>query len=384
MGGQSMEQPTNAHIIHSQTSSGVQPGAATPGMHMQREISEQPGALAGLIASARAVFDGLAQPARRCAFAMLAARGSSDNASTYGKYVLEGVCGLPTALAAPSLFTLYHTPPRLKDALVIGVSQSGAAADVIAVLDEGRKQGALTLAITNTAGSPMTRAAGHVLLLGVGPEQALAATKTVTAQCAAYALLAGAMSADHTLDAQVHALPGVVQTIIRAERQIAAMAQTYAQAQAMWVIGRGYAYSAAEEIALKLKETCFIYAEAFSAADFLHGPLATVDEGDDMLVLLSEDETLPTTIEFTHRVLTRGARVLMIASGQTVMHATVAAIVKGQFADNIRVLTLPDMPPLISNIGFIVAGQLFALHLSLAKRHNPDVSRGVTKVTVTR
>ena len=353
--------------------------ATSSGSHMRAEIFEQPETLASLIESAGAVLDPVAQAARRCTFAMLAARGSSDNASTYGKYLLESLCGLPTALAAPSLYTLYHKPPRLKDALVIGVSQSGAAADVIAVLDEGRKQGAVTLAITNTAGSPMTQAAEHVLLLDAGLERALAATKTVTAQCTAYALLAAAISGNPTLNTQLRELPHVMQIIVRAESDITAVAQTYQQAQAMWVIGRGYAYSAAEEIALKLKETCFIYAEAFSAADFLHGPLATIEPGDDMLVLLSDDETLPTTLQFVERVLTRNARVLLLASEDVLRRADIASL-----AQRCVALALPAMPALISNIGFIVVGQLFAMHLSLAKGHNPDVSRGVTKVTVTR
>ncbi len=234
-----------------------------PATHMRAEIFEQPETLAHLIAHAGAVLGPVATVARNCAIAVLAARGSSDNASTYGKYLLESLCRLPTALAAPSLYTLYHKPPRLNNALVVGVSQSGAAADVIAVLDEGRRQGAVTLAITNTAGSPMTQAAEHVLLLDAGLERALAATKTVTGQCAAYALLAAAISNDASLVTQVQHMPAAVQAILYSDPAIASIANTYRAAQAMWVIGRGYAYSAAEEIALKLKETCFIHAEAF-------------------------------------------------------------------------------------------------------------------------
>ena len=351
-----------------------------PAAHMRAEIFEQPETLAQLIDNAQAVLASVTHAAKNCTVVVLAARGSSDNASTYGKYLLESLCGLPTSLAAPSLYTLYHKPPRLKDALVIGVSQSGAAADVIAVLDEGRKQGAVTLAITNTASSPMTQAAQHVLLLDAGLERALAATKTVTGQCAAYALLASAISNNVALASQIKQLPTLVHDILARDADIAAVAQVYAPVQALWVIARGYAYSAAEEIALKLKETCFIYAEAFSAADFLHGPLATIKSGDDMLVLLSEDETLPTTIQFVERVLTRGARVMLVAPETVLTHAEVKALSNAQ---GVVMLSLPNMPALIGNIGFIVAGQLFAMHLSLAKGHNPDVSRGVTKVTVT-
>jgi glucosamine--fructose-6-phosphate aminotransferase (isomerizing) len=351
---------------------------------MRAEIFEQPETLSQLIERARPVLNAVAVQAHQCTFAMLAARGSSDNASTYGKYLLESLCGLPTALAAPSLYTLYRKPPRLKSALVIGVSQSGAAADVIAVLDEGRAQGAVTLAITNTAGSPMTQAAEHVLLLEAGLEQALAATKTVTGQCTAYALLAAAISNDTTLKTQLLRLPAMTQAILQRDSTISTVAHTYKASQTLWVIGRGYAYSAAEEIALKLKETCFIYAEAFSAADFLHGPLATLETGDDVMVLLSDDETLPTTVQFVERVLTRGARVLLVASEVIFKRDNVKALTHAAQTEQILTLALPDMPSLINNIGFIVAGQLFAMHLSLAKGHNPDVSRGVTKVTVTQ
>lgn len=351
---------------------------------MRAEIFEQPHTLARLIEHAPGVLAPVAEAAAQCTFAMLAARGSSDNASTYGKYLLESLCGLPTALAAPSLYTLYHTPPRLANSLVIGVSQSGAAADVIAVLDEGRRQGATTLAITNTAGSPMTQAAEHVLLLDAGLEKALAATKTVTGQCAAYACLAAAMSKRSDLHVQLGQLPTAVADVLARDAVISRVAQGYTDGNAIWVIGRGYAYSAAEEIALKLKETCFIYAEAFSAADFLHGPLATIEPGDDVMVLLSQDETLPTTLQFVERVLTRGARVLLVASEDVLAQADVSALRTVDSAGSVIALALPAMPPLISNIGFVVAGQLFAMHLSLAKGHNPDVSRGVTKVTVTR
>jgi glucosamine--fructose-6-phosphate aminotransferase (isomerizing) len=347
---------------------------------MRAEIFEQPDALTRLVDRADAVLGPVSHAARGCAFAMLAARGSSDNASTYGKYLLEGVARMPTALAAPSLYTLYDTPPRLAQALVVGVSQSGAAADVNAVLSEGRRQGGVTLAITNTAGSPMSKAAEHVLLLEAGLEKALAATKTVTGQCAAYALLAADLSGSAPLQQQLRSLPDIVRATLQREEDLRAAAAGWSDIDHVAVIGRGYTYGAAEEIALKLKETCFLGAEAYSAADFLHGPLAMIEPGYPVIVLLNHDATLDTTLHFIERVAERGGNVLCLTTRE-------AAPSIGQIhppASQLAVLDIGEMPALLSAIAFIVAGQLFAMHLSVLRGHNPDVSRGVTKVTVTR
>ena len=349
------------------------------GAHMRAEIYEQPETLQRLIDDAGVVLQPVAEVASQREFAMLAARGSSDNASTYGRYLLEGLAGMPTALAAPSLYTLYNTPPRLKNSLVIGVSQSGAAADVIAVLNEGRRQGAVTLAITNTTGSPMTQAAEHVLLLDAGLEKALAATKTVTGQCAAYALLAASLAKTSTLKKDLLQLPAYIQHVLSIEDALAHAAQSWEGIEHVVVIGRGYTYGASEEIALKLKETCFIAAEAYSAADFLHGPLAMIEPGYPVIVLLNHDETLDTTLQFTQRVLQRGGNVLCLSTTQA--SASTKSLQTGE--SSLHVLEIGNLPSLLANIAFIVAGQLFAMHLSILRGHNPDVSRGVTKVTVT-
>ncbi|MCS7056672.1 MAG: SIS domain-containing protein [Thermoflexales bacterium] len=350
-----------------------------PGAHMRAEILEQPEVLQRLLEHADAALAPIARIGRACPFAVLAARGSSDNASIYGKYLLEGQAGIPAALAAPSLYTLYGTPPRLAGALVIGVSQSGAAADVIAVLEAGRRQGAVTLAITNTADAPITRAAEHVLLLKAGPEQALAATKTVTAQCAAYAMLVAHMTDHAHLKQQLAGLPDCVREVLTLEPRLAELSESLLNEARVVVIGRGYAYGAAHEIALKLKETCFIEAHAYSAADFLHGPVAMIEPGYAAIVLLNHDETLETTAEVIRRILHQGGQVLCLAT----QPAAAALSGMGNRAA-LTTLALGAPPSLLSPIVFIVAGQLLALHLSVRRGHNPDVSRGLTKVTVTR
>lgn len=350
-----------------------------PGAHMRAEIFEQPDALTRLLARADAMLAPVAHVARTCPFAVLAARGSSDNASIYGKYLLEGQARIPTSLAAPSLYTLYGTPPRLAGAFVVGVSQSGAAADVTAVLETGRRQGAVTLAITNTPDSPITRAAEHVLLLDAGAERALAATKTVTAQCAAYAALVASMLNHAALKQQLLGLPDHVREVLVLEPQIAELVESFVNDARAVVIGRGYTYGAAHEIALKLKETCFIGAHAYSAADFLHGPLAMIEPGYPAIVLLNHDETLEATTQVIARILQRGGRVLCLATQPALPALSTLA---GSPALTALVLGAPSS--LLSPIAFIVAGQLFTLHLSVRLGYNPDVSRGLTKVTVTK
>jgi glucosamine--fructose-6-phosphate aminotransferase (isomerizing) len=340
---------------------------------MHHEIEEQPAVLANLVESAASALRNAAERAQSCRFAILAARGSSDNASTYGKYLLEGLAGMPTALAAPSLFTLYHTPPRLTDALVVGVSQSGQAADVVEVLRQARLQGAVTLAITNTPNSPLTDAAEHVVLLGAGVERALAATKTVTAQCTAYAVLAALLSQNAELRSGLMQLGQTVSGVLAQEVQIAGLANEWLRIERAAIIGRGYCYGATQETALKLKETCFISAEPYSAADFMHGPLAMVEPDYPILALINHDASYDTSVALMRQVQMRGAHVQAFATSQAARDLPVGT----------KVVSIECPSALLSTVPFIVTGQLFAMHLAILRGYNPDVSRGVSKVTVT-
>ena len=352
------------------------PGAAPAGSVMRDEIHEQPDVLARLLSGAGAVVEAVAREAHTCSLAVLAARGSSDNASTYGKYLIESLAGLPAALAAPSLYTLYQAPPRTGRALAIGVSQSGEAADVAEVIAETRRQGAVTLGVTNMPGSLLARTAEHVILLNAGVEKALAATKTVSAQCLAYAMLALRMAKPGRVaeTAGIDDVPRQAAAVLAQEADIRDQASHWLDARRVAVIGRGYAYGAAQELALKLKETSFINAEPYSSADFMHGPLAIIEPGYSVLVLLNHDATLEMNLALVEELVRRGADVWVVATRQAAERAPARA----------RVLSVDAPNPLFSPISFIVAGQLFALHLSLLRGNNPDLSRGVSKVTVTR
>ena len=245
-----------------------------------QEIYQQPAALARMLTSANNEVRDAA--ARIRAFepevVLLAARGSSDNAARYAQYLLGAFNGMVVALATPSLFTLYRRPPRLRRALTIGISQSGQAPDVVTVVEETLRQGGLTLAITNDPSSPLAKAASAVIALGVGHEHSVPATKTYTGTLLALAMLSAAIDGDLIREAALEGIPQAVDAALAEQRALADVVRPFAGYTRFLVVGRGYNYSTAFEIALKMKETSYVLAEAHSMADLMHGPLAMVDD----------------------------------------------------------------------------------------------------------
>ncbi|MGD2176613.1 MAG: SIS domain-containing protein [Anaerolineae bacterium] len=342
---------------------------------LRQEIYEQPEVLARLL-------DRQAQRAARIAaairegdvcYAVLAARGTSDNAARYAQYLFGSLNRLPVALATPSLFSIYHTPPRLGDALVLGISQSGQSPDILAVVEEGRRQGALTVAVTNAPASPLARAAEHVLLLGAGEEKAVAATKTYTAQLGTLALLAAHLARDGGRIRALRQVPGAVEAALSLEEAIAQAAQRYAHATQCVVLGRGYNYATAFEIALKLKELAYVVAEPYSSADFRHGPVAIVERGFPVIVVAPQGAVYEDILALTRKLADRDADVTVISEQDDALELA-------------RVpLRLPvGVPEWLSPFTCVVPGQLLALHATLAKGYDPDHPRGLTKVTRTR
>jgi glucosamine--fructose-6-phosphate aminotransferase (isomerizing) len=249
-------------------------------MGLRDEILDQPAAVARLLDGQA---DVVAELARRVrvrgpGLVYIAARGSSDNAGLYAKYLWGAHNRLPVALATPSLFSVYASPPVVRDALVVGISQSGQSPDIVSVIQEGRRQGALTLAITNDPSSPLAAEAELVIDTMAGPELAIAATKTYTTQLVAIAMVSAALSGDAEQQAWL--------ARARPDRGGAALEDTVAAAAARYrymsqgvVLGRGYNYATAFEWALKLKELAYVAAEPYSSADFQHGPVALASRG---------------------------------------------------------------------------------------------------------
>jgi len=239
---------------------------------LEEEIYSQPKVLSSLLEWELERVEGITGEIPEFNYVVIAARGSSDHAATYAQYVWSSLAGFPVALATPSLYTLYQTPPRLDGALVVGVSQSGQSPDIVAVLEEGRRQGRPTLAITNAPDSPLANTADWVIPIHAGPERSVAATKTYTAQLLVMALLGALWSGSRTHLEEVKQIPAAVARALEISDEVSRRAERYRFMEQCVVIGRGFNYATAFELALKLKELTYVMATAYSSADFRHGP----------------------------------------------------------------------------------------------------------------
>jgi glucosamine--fructose-6-phosphate aminotransferase (isomerizing) len=305
-------------------------------------------------------------------YALIAARGTSDHAAAYATYAWAALAGYPVALATPSLHTLYNTPPRMNGALVVGISQSGQSPDIVSVLEEGRRQGRPTLAITNDGGSPLAATADHVIELHAGIERSVAATKTYTAQLAVMALLAAAWSGQPERAAELRRLPEALAATLAAAADLAQRAERYRYSDQCVVIARGYNYATAMELALKLKELTYVQALAYSSADFRHGPIATISEGLPAILIMPSGAAHDDMLDLARDLQGRGAE-LLIASDDPSAQALATT----------RLPLAGGLPEWLSPLAAIVPGQILALHLTLAKGYNPDQPRGLNKVTRT-
>jgi len=343
--------------------------------YLSDEIHEQPEVLLRLLDREAETAARIAATirARGIRYAVIAARGTSDNAARYAQYLFGAHNRLPVGLATPSLFSVYGQPPWLEDGLVIGISQSGRSPDIVAVLEEGRRQGAPTLAITNDPDSPLAAQADDVILLHAGEERAVAATKTYTAQLAALALLSCALGDDPDRLAALRRVPLAVERVFAGEELIARAVERYRYMETCVVLGRGYNYATAFEIALKLKELNYLIAEPYSSADFMHGPIAVVGSGFPALVIAPSGKMFDTMRDFTLELKSRGAELLIISDRPDLL------------AEAVTPLPLPEgVPEWLSPVVAVVPGQLFALHLTLTRGHDPDRPLGLRKITLTR
>jgi glucosamine--fructose-6-phosphate aminotransferase (isomerizing) len=342
--------------------------------HLYREIHQQPAVLRRLLDEEEATAAALADliRGRGVDHVVIAARGTSDNAGRYAQYVLGAMNGLSVGLAAPSLFSIYHRPPRFGNALVIGISQSGQSPDIVAVLAEARRQGAPTAVLTNRPDSPLADQGDVVINLQAGEERAVAATKTYTAELAAVALISAALSGSAEQRAALWAMPQAVETTLTMNEAVAAVAPRYRYMQRCVVVGRGFNYATAFETALKLKEMTYSIVEPYSSADFLHGPLAMIEGGFPAIVIAPSGVMAGEMVEFARVLRERGAEVIAVSDAEAVL-------------EQARVpLALPaPAPEWLSPLTAIVPGQLLALHLAHTRDYDIDAPRGIRKVTET-
>lgn len=339
---------------------------------LEQEIHSQPEVIARLLQQEAEHITRIVAQLPAFDYVLIAARGSSDHAATYAKYAWAMLGGYPVALAAPALHTMYQQSPRLNNALVVGISQSGQSPDIIAVLEEGKRQGRPTLAITNDGTSPLAAMADHVVELHAGPERSVAATKTYTAQLVVMMLFAAAWSRDKQRLAEVQQLPDVVAATLQRADEIAQRAERYRYMEECVVIGRGYNYATSFELALKLKELTYVMATSYSSADFRHGPIATIDSGTPTVLIMPTGATFNDMFELINELKQRGAELLIISESAQAL---------SQARTPLPIAT--NVPEWLSPLPAIIPGQLLALHLTLSKGLNPDVPRGLNKITLT-
>jgi glucosamine--fructose-6-phosphate aminotransferase (isomerizing) len=336
-----------------------------PGALMAAEIAEQPDTLAGLLAARGELEDAARRiAAARPRFVLIAARGTSDHAALYAKYVVEIRRQLPAGLASPSSFTLYGAAPDLTDVLFLAISQSGRSPDLVESMAVARACGAVTVAVTNSPDSPLALAAEISVDIRAGVERAVAATKTYTAQLLALLLLLDGDSAVHDAarlpEAAARTLAG------NGTEQIAAAAARFRHVDRIVVSGRGYSYPTAREGALKLMETSYLSAQAFSGADLLHGPLAMIDGSVPVIAMTSPGRSGAAMKPVLDRLTEVGAEVLPVGPARGLPVAAAG---------------LPEhLVPIVE----IMPLQLLALQLAVARGLDPDAPRGLSKITQTR
>jgi glutamine---fructose-6-phosphate transaminase (isomerizing) len=338
--------------------------------HLEAELAEQPEALARLLERQRTGAEEVAALIRRpdVKYILIASRGSSSNAARYAQYVLGRANRVPVAFATPSLYTLYEQPPRLDGALVLGISQSGGSPDVKAVLEEARRQGRPTVAITNDSDSPLARASDLVLPLEAGEEQAVAATKTYINSLGAIALIFAVTTGAGL--AELEAVPAQLAAQLDLSRDAAERLELL---EGGTVVARGVNYGTSFEIALKIRELSGLLFEAYSAADLMHGPVAAFSQGWPVIAVAPSGPAHQSMVDAIEGIAARGSRLLVVSDDETLLdRADVALPLVG------------GVPEWLSPLVAVVPGQLAAMRLARLRGIDLDKPLGLAKVTLTR
>ncbi|WP_062561846.1 SIS domain-containing protein [Paracoccus aminovorans] len=336
--------------------------------HMAREVAEIPEAAARFLSLSRdAVLEAADAVRRRDPdLVVTVARGSSDHAATYIKYAVELLAGIPVASVGPSIASIYRRPLRLGGTACLGISQSGRSPDGVEMMRSAAMSGALTIAVTNDPDSPMARSSVHCLPLQAGEEKSVAATKTFVCSVLALLSLLAESREDNALRDAVAALPEALGQAVALDWS--PMSARLARANSAFVLGRGPGFAIACEAALKFKETCGIHAEAYSAAEVLHGPAAIVQANFPVFVLGMPDAALPHVVSTAERLVAQGADVFI--TGAEVEGATTLPLVEGLH---------PLVAPLVAIAGFYA----FIEELARRRGFDPDTPPHLRKVTET-
>lgn len=341
---------------------------------MLKEIFEQPDILQHVCSKNSDILLGISREIkkRNIKYAVIAARGTSDHAAIFGKYLIESTCHIPVALAAPSVVTAYRADISYKEALVIGISQSGEAKDVLEIIKQANATGAFTIAITNFTDSPLAKSAFAHLHCAAGIETSVAATKTFTSELYLLALLGAYISGSPELYGLLLAVPDKLHTILTKKDEIFELAKRYRFMKECFTLSRGYNYCIAMESALKLQECAYVLAKAYSISDFMHGPLAMIENDTPCLVFLESGIFTDEMAGFINRIKKMGADITTFTNDSKLM----------DLSD--RFVRMPDCHALESPFFFACAAQMFACAVSMEKGLNPDEPRNLKKVTITK
>ena len=353
---------------------------------MLQEIGQQPEALERTLNSELASTEKLRRhfAERRPRLIVLVARGTSDNAAQFGRYLLEITTGIPVSLAAPSVYTLYQTSVDLRDVLLVAISQSGESTDINLVVERAVAQGAWTVGITNEAASTLARLVNHVLLVCAGKEESVAATKTYTGQLLMLYLLAYSLGGRIAVD-DLRRLPRHAAAALQLHPEIATLAERYRFMEHAVVVARGLNYANAFEFALKLMETCYVVAERFSSADFLHGPIAMLEASFPVFMLAPSGVTWNGLAELVPRLQEIKAETLIVTDLSN--RAAVESVASGRLTHSLCIpadLASRSGPAdLFTAIPYIIPAQLLAACLAEVKGLDPDAPRALNKITRT-
>ncbi len=357
-----------------------------PRSKMLQEIEQQPEALERTISSELATAEKIRQRfgSRKPRMIVLVARGTSDNAAQFGRYLIEITTGIPVSLAAPSIYTVYNASIDLADVLLIAISQSGESTDINMVVEQASRRGAFTLAVVNEEESALAKLANEVVLVRAGKEESVAATKTYTGQLLALYLIAWALGGALKID-DLRRLPQHAAAALTLAPRIASSAIRYRFMDHAVVVARGLNYANAFEFALKLMETCYVIAERFSSADFLHGPIAMVERAFPVFIFAPPGPTWKGLSELTGQLQKIGAETLLITD-----QSHTAAVNQAPPSSLNQRLVLPvDLSyaggpaDLYTPIPYIIPAQLLAASLAEVKGLDPDRPRALKKVTQT-
>ena len=335
---------------------------------MAREVAEIPTAAARFLTESASAVQQAAQALRQAdpGLVITVARGSSDHAATYLKYAIELLAGVPVASVGPSVASIYGRPLRLAGSVCLGISQSGRSPDIVEMMRAAHAGGAISVAITNDAASPMAGASDHCLPLNAGQERSVAATKTFVCSVLAGLSLLAEWQQDNALRAALRTAPDALSAALSLDWT--PLSNRLSRATQAFVLGRGPAFAIAAESALKLKETCGLHAESYSAAEVLHGPAAIVAAQFPVLALGIEDAALPHLAATAEKLAGQGADVFV--TGTTVPGAVTLPSVGG-------------LHPLVAPLALIVAFYAFAETLSRRRGFDPDTPPHLRKVTET-